>query len=104
MPEIIDFHQSKEHLKETSSSSDQMTQQQTCVSPSSVVGYEQEEVANMFGSHDWKVDESMPHGKKGVLIHFHCLECDAEGYATVIDNQRDVLKAVSRRNKKRRSS
>jgi hypothetical protein len=85
LPEIIDFHKGgkKDEVPRTVVSSQQQ-EGSTCTSPKLVIGAEQEEVANMFGSHDWKVDHSSPHGKKGVLIHFHCLRCDAEGFATVV--------------------
>ncbi len=86
MPDMLDFH-TKPDKQESSSSNSVETAADFCISPRSVVGYDQEEVANMFGSHDWKVDYASPHGSKGSLIHFHCIRCDAEGFATVISKR-----------------
>jgi hypothetical protein len=77
MPEMIDFHTTRKV-------SARMLSECVCTSPKIVIGAEQDQVANMFGSHDWKVVDSSPHGKRGVLIHFHCVRCDAEGFATVM--------------------
>jgi hypothetical protein len=60
-----------------------------CEKPSSVVGKQDEVVAAMFGSHDWKVFESKPFGTTGVLVHFICTRCNAVGMATLNDGDDD---------------
>jgi hypothetical protein len=54
-----------------------------CISPRSVVGKKTEEIAAMFGSHDWVVDDSKDYGREGVLIHYHCSRCKAVSFATI---------------------
>jgi hypothetical protein len=58
-----------------------------CIKPSFVVRELIETVAQMFGSHDWKVFDSKPFGTKGVLIAFKCTRCDADGMATLNDDR-----------------
>ena len=62
----------------------------SCVKPSSVVNGKTEAIASMFGSHDWKVFESKPFGTMGVLVHFKCANCNADGMATLNDGENET--------------
>jgi len=54
-----------------------------CLDPLDVVSGDTGRVASMFGTHDWDVDSSKPYGEGGVIIHYGCKNCDAEGYSIV---------------------
>lgn len=57
----------------------------SCISPKEVVGKGTEDMARMFGSHDWVVDDSKDFGREGVLIHYHCSRCSAKSFATITE-------------------
>ncbi|MGI0091634.1 MAG: hypothetical protein ACREBS_07995 [Nitrososphaerales archaeon] len=61
----------------------------TCIAPKEVVRAKRQSVAKMFGSHDWVVDDGKMYGTEGVLIHYHCSRCAAEGFSTIISRADD---------------
>jgi hypothetical protein len=69
----------------------------TCIPPKSVIGKTTSEIADMFGSHDWVVDDSKDFGREGLLIHYHCSRCSAKSYATITeeDDEEERARTVS---------
>ncbi len=51
----------------------------------------------MFGTHDWDVDSGKPLGESGVLIHYNCRRCNAEGYSIVTSKGTSTSKLIETR-------
>ena len=41
-----------------------------CLNPQRVISGSKDEMAKMFGTHDWDVDSGKPYGEGGVVIHY----------------------------------
>jgi hypothetical protein len=54
-----------------------------CVSPERVASDGVGEISEMFGTHDWDVDSGKPIGESGVIPHYNCKKCSAEGYSII---------------------
>jgi hypothetical protein len=54
-----------------------------CVSPERIATKNVSEISEMFGTHDWDVDSGKPLGESGVLLHYNCKKCNAEGYSII---------------------
>ena len=68
-----------------------------CVSPEGVSGKRVDDIATMFGTHDWDVDEGKPFGESGVLLHYNCKRCNAEGYSIVATRGTSTSKLIESR-------
>jgi hypothetical protein len=64
-----------------------------CVSPEKVASNGINEISEMFGTHDWDVDSGKPLGETGVLLHYNCKKCNAEGYS-IIANKGSATSAM----------
>lgn len=71
--------------------------QTRCISPDKVVTRGTEEMANMFGTHDWDVDYGKPFGETGVLLHYNCKNCDAEGYSVIASKGSPTATLIEKR-------
>jgi hypothetical protein len=68
-----------------------------CVSPESVSQKSPGDIASMFGTHDWDVDEGKQIGESGVLMHYNCKKCDAEGFSIVATKGTETSKLIENR-------
>ena len=68
-----------------------------CLSPLEVISGSKDDVAKMFGTHDWDVDSEKPFGEGGVVIHYSCKNCNAEGYSLVTTKDSPTSKLIERR-------
>lgn len=68
-----------------------------CVSPDSVSSKGLHDVASMFGTHDRDVDEGKQLGESGVLLHYNCKRCNAEGYSIVATKGTRTSKLIENR-------
>jgi len=68
-----------------------------CIAPARVADQDNEEIAKMFGTHDWDVDSGKPLGESGVLIHYNCRRCNAEGYSIVTNKGTSTSKLIETR-------
>ena len=67
-----------------------------CINPLNIISGSQEEAARMFGSHDWDVDSKKPYGE-GVVIHYSCKKCNAEGYSIITTKDSATSKMIETR-------
>ena len=68
-----------------------------CISPLDVREKNVDEIAAMFGTHDWAVESGKPIGESGVLIRYNCRKCDAEGYSVVTKKGTSTSKLIDSR-------
>jgi len=68
-----------------------------CLNPLEVISGNKDDVAKMFGTHDWDVDSEKPYGEGGVVIHYSCKNCNAEGYSLVTTKDSPTSKLIERR-------
>jgi hypothetical protein len=68
-----------------------------CISPLNVRDKDVNEIAAMFGTHDWAVDSGKPIGESGVLIRHNCRRCKAEGYSIVTNKGTSTAKLIDNR-------
>lgn len=69
----------------------------TCTAPVNMLGANQESIAEMFGSHDWNVDSGKPFGDSGLLIHYVCKRCSAEGCSVITSKGSSVSRLIETR-------
>ena len=68
-----------------------------CLNPLGVNLDSKDDVAKMFGTHDWDVDSEKPYGEGGVVIHYSCKKCNAEGYSLVTTKDSLTSKLIEKR-------
>ena len=68
-----------------------------CTPPEKVADGGLDQIALMFGTHDWDVDSGKPIGENGVLLHYNCKQCDAEGYSIVANKGTSTSKMIENR-------
>jgi hypothetical protein len=68
-----------------------------CVVPVKVLGANREQVGEMFGSHDWDVDSGKPFGESGLLVHYVCKRCSAEGCSVITSKGSSVSRLIETR-------
>ena len=68
-----------------------------CTAPVKVLGADQENIAEMFGSHDWDVDSGKPFGDSGLLVHYACKRCNAEGCSVITSKGSSVSRLIETR-------
>ena len=77
--------------------SSQQSRGASCLNPQGVISGSKDDVAKMFGSHDWDVDSEKPYGEGGVIIHYSCKNCNAEGYSLVTTKDSPTSKLIEKR-------
>jgi hypothetical protein len=68
-----------------------------CLNPLTVISGSKDDMAKMFGTHDWDVDSGKPYGQGGVVIHYSCKKCNAEGYSIVTTKDSPTSKLIDKR-------
>lgn len=68
-----------------------------CLDPLGVISGDMDRVAGMFGTHDWDVNSSKPYSEDGVIIHYTCKNCNAEGYSIVTTKDSAASKLIESR-------
>jgi len=68
-----------------------------CQNPQRVISGSKDDMAKMFGTHDWDVDSGKPFGEGGVVIHYSCKKCNAEGYSLVTTKDSPTSKLIEGR-------
>jgi len=77
--------------------SHKQSQDRGCLSPLEVISGSKDHMAIMFGTHDWNVDSGKPFGDGGVVIHYSCKRCSAEGYSLVTTKDSSTSKMIEKR-------
>jgi|SRR5579862_7718676 len=77
--------------------SSEQSQEDGCLNPLQVIYSSKDDVARMFGTHDWDVDSEKPYGEGGVVIHYSCKKCNAEGYSLVTTKDSSMSKEIEKR-------
>jgi len=72
-------------------------QSDECLNPLNVISGTKDDAAKMFGTHDWDVDAGKPYGNDGVVIHFSCKRCNAEGYSIITTKESPTSKLIETR-------
>ena len=70
---------------------------ENCVRPIKVLGADRDTIAEMFGSHDWDVDSGKPFGESGLLVHYVCKRCSAEGCSVITNKGSSISKLIETR-------
>ena len=68
-----------------------------CITPAAVLGANRDRIGGMFGSHDWDVDSGKPFGETGLLVHYVCKRCNAEGCSVITSKGSSISKLIETR-------
>lgn len=68
-----------------------------CITPTTALGADRDRIGRMFGSHDWDVDSGKPFGETGLLVHYQCKRCNAEGCSVITSKGTSISKLIETR-------